>query len=357
MDRESIDDLKKKIKELEAENKRLASGLPVMKERLGFLQVLLNSIVMPVFFKDVDGVYKDCNPAFARGILGLPLEEVKGKSLFDLPSKIPHDLAKKYHQQDLDLMKKEGTQIYEYKVKRSDGTLGEYVFYKSPTYKADGDLSGIVGIMLDITERKKMEGELIESNQRMETLMEAAHVGIAIHEKGKVLDVNPATCNILGYSADEMIGRDVLSFFPEESHSFLEKFIESEESSSFDSMCFTKEGKLIPVAISGRRFPYKDRIVRVAELIDLTEREELNRKLNQAKEEVETLEELLPICAHCKKIRNDSGYWEQIEKYFSSHSDVQFTHGLCPACLEEIYGDKEWYKKRKSEGQDKDRKG
>jgi len=50
--------------------------------------------------------------------------------------------------------------------------------------------------------------------------------------------------------------------------------------------------------------------------------------------EIERLRGLLPICMKCKKIRNDKGYWEQIEKYLADHSSVKFTHGLCPECSE-----------------------
>jgi len=61
--------------------------------------------------------------------------------------------------------------------------------------------------------------------------------------------------------------------------------------------------------------------------------EELQNALNHVK----TLKGLLPICANCKKIRNDQGYWEQIEQYVREHSDAAFTHGICPECLEKLY--------------------
>lgn len=60
-------------------------------------------------------------------------------------------------------------------------------------------------------------------------------------------------------------------------------------------------------------------------------------ELNAAMEEIKTLRGILPICMYCKHIRNDAGAWEQIEKYISQHSDVQFTHGICPKCLRDHY--------------------
>ena len=72
------------------------------------------------------------------------------------------------------------------------------------------------------------------------------------------------------------------------------------------------------------------------------EREKLIRELQAALSEVKTLSGLLPICASCKKIRDDKGYWSQIEEYIRKHSDAEFTHGLCPGCAEKLYP--EFYK-------------
>lgn len=67
------------------------------------------------------------------------------------------------------------------------------------------------------------------------------------------------------------------------------------------------------------------------------ERERLVSDLQQALAEVKTLHGFLPICASCKNIRRDEGYWQQIESYLSEHSEVEFTHGICPTCLEKLY--------------------
>jgi len=75
--------------------------------------------------------------------------------------------------------------------------------------------------------------------------------------------------------------------------------------------------------------------------------EETNTKLQKALDDVETLSGLLPICSSCKKIRDDKGYWNQLEIYIEKYSDVLFSHGICPDCADNIYGDAEWYKKYK----------
>gem|GEM_PF-1930311 len=63
----------------------------------------------------------------------------------------------------------------------------------------------------------------------------------------------------------------------------------------------------------------------------------INRELRTALDNVKELKGLLPICANCKKIRDDSGYWNFVEHYIEKHTDAQFTHGLCPVCVEALY--------------------
>jgi chemotaxis family two-component system sensor kinase Cph1 len=77
---------------------------------------------------------------------------------------------------------------------------------------------------------------------------------------------------------------------------------------------------------------------------DITQEEEIrqqNKKLigelTDALEQVKHLKTLLPICSHCKKIRDDNGYWEQIDDYIAEHSDTEFSHGICPDCLDKYY--------------------
>jgi hypothetical protein len=70
---------------------------------------------------------------------------------------------------------------------------------------------------------------------------------------------------------------------------------------------------------------------------DIVERRKAESELREALAQVKTLTGLLPICANCKKIRDDNGYWSSVEKYISTHSEAEFTHGICPECLEKLY--------------------
>ena len=68
-------------------------------------------------------------------------------------------------------------------------------------------------------------------------------------------------------------------------------------------------------------------------------------ELQDALKNIKVLKGFLPICASCKKIRDDKGYWNQIESYIREHSEAEFSHGICPECAEKLYPDNNPYKK------------
>ena len=69
------------------------------------------------------------------------------------------------------------------------------------------------------------------------------------------------------------------------------------------------------------------------------ERERLIKELQDALADIKTLSGLVPICANCKKIRDDKGYWMQLEGYLQEHSHAKFSHGVCPDCMQKLYPD------------------
>jgi hypothetical protein len=69
------------------------------------------------------------------------------------------------------------------------------------------------------------------------------------------------------------------------------------------------------------------------------ELQQKNAQLEEALANIKTLNGYLPICANCKKIRDDEGYWQQVEVYVRHHTDVQFSHGICPECMAQLYPD------------------
>ncbi len=76
------------------------------------------------------------------------------------------------------------------------------------------------------------------------------------------------------------------------------------------------------------------------------EKDALILELQAMIDNVKVLSGLLPICANCKKIRSDEGYWEQIESYIQTHTEAVFSHGICPDCMETLYGGQRWFKQK-----------
>lgn len=75
-------------------------------------------------------------------------------------------------------------------------------------------------------------------------------------------------------------------------------------------------------------------------------RKKLARQYTELKNvhaEIRRLKGIVPICSSCKKIRDDKGFWQQVEQYIEDHSDAVFSHGMCPDCLDKYYGDEPWY--------------
>lgn len=123
------------------------------EDRLRFISQLIETIPNPVFYKDETGRYLGCNAAFETSI-GLSRDALIGRTVYDIA---PKELADIYFAADKKLFEHPGTQSYEATVTYADGTPHDVVFYKATFTKGDGNLGGMVGLILDISERKQME--------------------------------------------------------------------------------------------------------------------------------------------------------------------------------------------------------
>jgi len=132
-------------------------------ESKNFLATLLESIPAPVFYKDIDGRYLGFNRAF-EDFFGKTKDELIGKSVFDIN---PVKLARIYHAKDVELFERPGTQTYETQVEDARGVLHDVVFYKASTVNFRGMVTGLIGTILDITERKEAETGLQEANRKL----------------------------------------------------------------------------------------------------------------------------------------------------------------------------------------------
>lgn len=142
-----------------------------IKSQYHFLERLINTIPYPLFYKDINYVYMGCNKSFEEYI-GLSKDKIVGKTVYDVA---PKDLADKYHEMDKELIENGQTQIYEADVKYADGTRHNVIFNKSTFSDSDGYLAGLIGVMVDITQRKLAEEKLKESLDEKEMLLKEIH--------------------------------------------------------------------------------------------------------------------------------------------------------------------------------------
>ncbi len=170
---------------------------------------------------------------------------------------------------------------------------------------------------------------------------------------GLVQTANPATSELLGYPLSEVLGKPLAFFFPPGGGpSFKARIGQTPEPGAIrtEGQLLTKDGRLVPVLLAFSQMsqmpPQPPLIVCVVR--DISERKEAERlreelidKLQAALSQVKTLKGLIPICAGCKKIRDDQGYWDGLENYLRRHSAAEFTHGLCPSCIKKMYTDME----------------
>ncbi len=140
-----------------------------LEGQLSFLQQLIDSIPNPIFYKDAKGVYLGCNTAFEY-FTGLTRETMVGKTVYEV---FPKDLADIYYEADNSLFKNLGVQTYEAAVAHADGTKRNVMFNKAPYFNTKGRLAGLVGIIMDLTERKKVEDELLSAKEAAEAATRA----------------------------------------------------------------------------------------------------------------------------------------------------------------------------------------
>ena len=161
-------------------------------------ETVLEAIPSPIFYKDTDGRYMGCNRAFEE-IIGKPKKAIVGRTVYDVASR---DLADVFFQKDLDLIRNPGVQQYEGVVSDADGRLREVVFYKSTFTNGREAVAGIVGVMLDVTDLRRMENALADTERRYRNLFESAPIGVFYSTtNGKFIEVNPHLARMLGYDS------------------------------------------------------------------------------------------------------------------------------------------------------------
>jgi PAS domain S-box-containing protein len=165
-----------------------------------FLGTLMEAIPAPVFYKDMAGRYLGCNRAFEKN-LGVSREQIIGKTVYEVA---PKDLAEVYHQADEELLKQPGGQTYESSLLYADGTRHQVIFNKATYQDAEGEVGGLIGIILDITERKRAEEQI----QLLADAVQSTQDMICItDQENRFTFANRAFLQTYGYTAEEIMGR------------------------------------------------------------------------------------------------------------------------------------------------------
>ena len=162
----------------------------------------------------------------------------------------------------------------------------------------------------------------------------------------KVYKANHRFADMLGYTKEDVYQLHVWDW---DAHLNREQILElaksvDEAGHHFKTQHRRKDGGPVDVELSNNGAVYRGKKLIFCICRDISdrkkaekEREELIRKLQASLAEIKTLRGILPLCCFCKKIRDDEGYWEQVDIYIHKHSEADISHGICPVCLKKYY--------------------
>ncbi len=248
-----------------------------LREREAFLNSLLDAIPIPVFYKDRDGLYRGANKAF-EAFLGIAREDLNGKTVLDIN---PPDLAHIYQTKDAELFRKGGTQQYDSQMKNAHGLIRDVIFNKAVFTDSEGTITGLIGAILDITERKQAEQALVAEKDLSESIIDSMPgVFYCYDDQLRFKRWNRNFERVSGYSAEELLHASPLDFFAGHGRETVERKIGevfSKGESSAEADFVSKDGRKTPYFFTGLkvRIDNADHLVGVG--IDISE-------IKQAKE-------------------------------------------------------------------------
>ncbi len=166
---------------------------------------------------------------------------------------------------------------------------------------------------------------------------------------GLIRFVNPSFCKMFDYESGEIFKKNAADLFStKEVRTFSDviSIIDISKNDTEEFVVQSKDGEKMVVEVSASNVTdVSGKVVgRMASFVNITKRKEIEadrenliNKLQDAIDKIKVLKGIIPICANCKKIRDDKGYWNQLESYIKEHSEADFSHGICPECLRELY--------------------
>jgi len=231
---------------------------------------------------DQDGINRYKSPNIEK-LFGWKTEEVVGASAWD--NVHPEDLDSTQNLLVSLMHEPNDVETTEFRYKCKDGSY-RWIEFTGSNLLHDPDIRGLLGNYHDITDRKQVEQSLRESEARFKALHNASFGGIAIHDKGLILDCNQGLSEITGYSETELIGMDGLLLIAKKSRAAVMKNIVTGYEKPYETIGLRKNGEEYPIRLEARNIPYKGKQVRTVEFRDITKRK-------QAEEEREKLQNQL----------------------------------------------------------------
>lgn len=215
-------------------------------------------------------------------------------------------------------------------------------------------------LQLEIAERKKINEELEFISRQWSKTFDTIPDFVSVHDKNmKLVRVNKSLASFLGKPAEDLLGKYCYHVMHGTDHPWPTcPHLETVKTRKTVTVEINDPKIGVPLLVTCAPFLHDDGSlmgsVHVArdisqEKMAAQERENLVAELEKTLSKVKLLTGFLPICASCKKIRDDKGYWNQIESYIRDHSEAEFSHGICPECANKLYPELSKFKKEAEE--------
>jgi len=269
----------------------LEQKIKILERELKIRDKIIDKNPNPLFFKNKDFRYAICNSAFVDCI-GLPKEKIINSTVYDVS---PKELADVYYQADKELAEKKEKQIYEAKVKRADESMRDILFHKTCLFDDQNNFEGILGVMIDITEKKKAQKNLKESEERYKKIIETSLVGIGITEHDKLIFGNPALFNIFGYTEQEALNKSILIFFhPNDKKIIIDRMKKRAKGESVSQYMhlrvLNKNGEIIYIKATNNEFVVNNKKYLQTMVVDITKQTLITQALKQSEKKLKELD-------------------------------------------------------------------
>jgi len=260
------------------ERKEAEKALVASEEKF---RTLFETAPYGIINTDLEGFVESCNLAYLE-TSGYEKADIIGKHFIDLPTVRKGDIPK-FTEIFADVLQgKIGTSL-EVEWKRKDGAIRNGEIGVS-FLEIEGKKRGVQAIITDITNRKRAELSLRESEERFKRLSIASFEGIAITEKGVIIDSNSQLAEMLGYELNEIIGTGVSNLVFPEDRELVSSMIKKRYDKPYEHRCLRKDGEVIYVEVRGISTSFKGKTVRLTAIRDITERKLAEEELRSSEE-------------------------------------------------------------------------